>query len=334
MLRDVYLAGIGSALPPMESVDAAVAAGRYKAELAARTQQVSVTVAPDGTESPDLAVDAARLALRRAGGNPAQVAMLLHGMLAPPVAMWHGAGYIHRQLGLPAGGCAATDLDAGCATALIGLETASAYLRTRDEDELAVVTAADCWRLPMVDRWHTAACPFGDGGVAVVLSSRGGFARIAGAASLSEPFLEPINRGYDPFTADGAGHTRPIVLRERGGRGDDKVAQWSAVVKAVQGVVSEAVRRSGIDMSQIDHFVCPFIGYEQIAKQFLEPLSLDMSAVPWEFARRVGHIGAADPLVGLDHLVHTERVSWRYILVLGAGLGGIFNAMVIENPEA
>ncbi|WP_431727302.1 ketoacyl-ACP synthase III family protein [Verrucosispora sp. TAA-831] len=333
-MRDVYLAGIAAVLPPAEAADEAVAAGRYDAESAAKTRQLAVTVAPEGTESPDLAIDAARRALRQAGAGTADVTVLLHAMLAPPMPLWHAAGYIHRQLGLPAGACTATDLNAGCATALIGIQMASAMLRVREEREVALVTAADCWRFPMVDRWRTAATPFGDGGVAAVLSNRDGFARIAGAASLSEPFLEPINRGYDPYTADGAGHVEPVVLRNRGGRGGDPSAMLSAVVKVVQGVVSEAVRQAGIDMSQLDHFVSPFIGHDQIVRQFLQPLSLDMSQIPWELARRVGHIGAADPLVGLDHLVNVEKVSWRHILVLGAGLGGIFHAMVVENTCA
>ncbi|MER5539972.1 ketoacyl-ACP synthase III family protein [Streptomyces mirabilis] len=341
-MRDVYLAGVASVLPPAAPVSEAVAAGTYSAKAAAATQQLSVTVASAEQHSPDLAVSAARRALRQVRQSPPPISLVLHSMvLAPAGPLWHGAAYIHRELGIPAGRCIASDINSGCDSSLVSLELASAYLQTRGGDEFALVTAGECWRDPGVDRWSTATCPLGDGAAAAILSTQGGFARIAGAASFSDPELEPVSRGRNPFAADtgtppGNDHdtsAEPLRLRSRSGKVMETERLWAAMNNDVRGVVAEALGQAGIGMSEIDYAVCPFLGHDQVVKEFLEPLSLELKATPWEFARRVGHLGAADPLAGLNHLVNTEGVRWRHILLLGAGLGGIFSAMVLANSK-
>lgn len=331
-MGDVFLAGIAGVLPPTVSVDEALAAGAWTRREAAETQQLSVTVAPPEQHSPDLAVDAARLALQRAKRSPAQISLALHSMmLSPGGRLWHGAAYVHRQLGVPTGRCITSDLDCGCDSSLVAFELASAYLRGRDEEELALVTAADCWREPEVDRWRSSTCPFGDGAAAAVLSRKGGFARIAGISSLSDPDLEPVGRGLEPFTREHENPAGPVYLRSRGSEIVDAERIWPTVTKDVQHVVAAAAQQAGIAVSDLDHVVCPFLGHDLTKQEFLDPLSLDFTVTPWDFSRRVGHIGPADPLAGLDHLVNVEQVNWRYALLLAYGVGGIFTAVILES---
>ncbi|PXX58048.1 3-oxoacyl-[acyl-carrier-protein] synthase-3 [Nocardia tenerifensis] len=331
-MGDVFLAGIAGVLPPAVTGAEAIAAGAWTKRDAAETQQLSVTVAPADQYSPDLAVDAARLALERAELDPARVALALHSMmLTPGGKLWHGAPYIHRKLGIPAGQCIASDLDCGCASSLVALELATAYLATRDAGDLALVTAADCWREHEVDRWRTSNNPLGDGAAAAVVSRERGFARIAGAATSSNPELEPIGRGREPFSAEREKSTEPVYVRSRFEEIVDGEQIWRTVAGEVQSVVAKATEQAGIELADIDFVVCPFLGRELTLQQFLKPLSLDLAITPWEYSRRVGHIGPADPLAGLDHLVNTEGVHWRHILLLAHGMGGISSAVVLES---
>ncbi|MBF6330376.1 ketoacyl-ACP synthase III family protein [Nocardia transvalensis] len=331
-MGNVFLAGVGCVLPPAVPVAEAVAAGAWTKRDAADTQQLAVTVASDEQYSPDLAVDAARLALGRARRSPDKIALALHCMmLTPGGRLWHGAPYVHRQLGAPTGRCLASDLDAGCDGVLVALELASAYLAARNEDDLAIITAGDCWREHEVDRWRTSSNPFGDGAAAVVVSREAGFARIAGIASRSDPELEPIGRGLNPFAPEREKLTGPVYLRTRHEEIVDGERIWEAIAEDVRSVVRSATEQAGIALSDVDYVVCPFLGLQLTTQQFLAPLSIDLSITPWEFSRRVGHIGPADPLAGLDHLVNVERVRWRYILLLAHGLGGTTTAVVLES---
>nr|QHZ99338.1 keto-acyl ACP-synthase [Nocardia arthritidis] len=322
-------------LPEAVPVDEALAAGAWTKRDAADTQQLAVTIASSEQYSPDMAVDAARQALGRARLSPAKIGLALHCMmLTPGGRLWHGAPYVHRRLGALAGRCLASDLDAGCDGALVALELAAAYLAGRNDDELALITAGDCWREHEVDRWRTSSNPFGDGAAAVVVSRAAGFARIAGIASRSDPELEPIGRGLNPFSPEREKLTGPVYLRTRHEEIVDGERIWQVVADDVRSVVDSATEQAGIRLGDIDHVVCPFLGLQLTMQQFLTPLSLDSSITPWELSRRVGHIGPADPLVGLDHLVNVERVDWRYILLLAHGLGGTTTAVVLESTGA
>ncbi|WP_135231438.1 ketoacyl-ACP synthase III family protein [Nocardia sp. CS682] len=331
-MGNIFLAGVGCVLPSAVPAAEALAAGIWTKRDAIDTEQLAVTVAQDNQYSPDLAVAAARLALGQAGHSPANIALALHCMmLTPGGRLWHGAPYVHRQLGAPTGRCLASDLDAGCDGMLVALELACAYLEARDEDALALITAGDCWREHEVDRWRTSNNPFGDGAAAAVVSRAGGFARIAGIASFSDPELEPIGRGMDPFSPEREKLTGPVYLRTRHEEIVDGERIWKAVADDVRGAVTSATGQAGISLSDIDYVVCPFLGKQLTTMQFLDPLSLDLTITPWEFSRRVGHIGPADPMAGLDHLINTERVGWRYILLLAHGLGGTTTAVVLES---
>ncbi|GAB4585373.1 ketoacyl-ACP synthase III family protein [Nocardia sp. IFM 10818] len=334
-MSDVFISGIAADIPPFMPVSDALAAGAWTNREAAETQQISVTVAPRDQNSPDLAVTAAKLALERARSSPAQIALALHCMmLTPGGRLWHGAPYIHRGIGIPSGRCTTSDVNAGCDGALIAIELAAAFLKTREKHETALITAGDIWREHDVDRWRTSNNPFGDGAAATILSREGGFARIAGMASFSDPELEYIGRGKNPFTPERENSSGPVYLRTRHEEVLDGDRIMAALASDIRAVVEIATSQAGVKLSDIDFVVCPFLGRELTMQQFLKPLSLDLSITPWDFSRRVGHIGPADPLAGLDYLVNTQKATWQNILLLAHGLGGISTAVILESSDS
>ena len=72
-LDDLFVAGIGSWLPPAVDVAEAIADGRYDPEEEAANEYLSITVAGDEAP-PDMAVRAGRQALARSAIAPGDAA--------------------------------------------------------------------------------------------------------------------------------------------------------------------------------------------------------------------------------------------------------------------
>lgn len=190
--NDLYVAGTGVCIPPSVTVEAAIAMGRYDTDGAARSQHLSVTTAPANHRAPDFAVTAGLQALKRSGHTPDEIGILLHAVVIHAgIDAWNAASYV--QQGVGAGTCLATEVRSGCNGALVGLELACSHLAARPKETAALVTAADIFPEPLIDRWRTApGCIFGDGGAAAVVSGTAGFARIVAICTATDPALEAL----------------------------------------------------------------------------------------------------------------------------------------------
>ncbi|XUL94498.1 3-oxoacyl-[acyl-carrier-protein] synthase III C-terminal domain-containing protein (plasmid) [Streptomyces galilaeus] len=66
----------------------------------------------------------------------------------------------------------------------------------------------------------------------------------------------------------------------------------------------------------------------------LAPLGLPMSRSSWDFGRSVGHVGAADLIISLDHLVRTGELSpGDHVLLLSQGPGWISSSAVVTITD-
>src|ERR1051326_4476387 len=142
-LNDLFIAGLGSWLPP--AVDAAEAAtdGRYDPAEQAANEYLSITVA--GEEAPpDMAVRAGRQALAASGLTPGDIALLLHASLwYQGVDFWPAASYVHRQVLGEAAHVPAIDIHQMSNGSLAALELAASYLAADPGRRAALVTSAD-----------------------------------------------------------------------------------------------------------------------------------------------------------------------------------------------
>src|SRR6266511_1839006 len=76
-VQDVFFSGIGIYLPEIESVESAVARGLYPADEVAAVGYSGATVA-EGIPAPEMALRAARDALKNGGVSPDDLAALLY----------------------------------------------------------------------------------------------------------------------------------------------------------------------------------------------------------------------------------------------------------------
>ena len=175
---------------------------------------------------------------------------------------------------------------------------------------------------------------YGDAGSAVVLSRRPGIARIRSIASFTDPSLEGLQRGDEPFRMASVAAHRPVDIRLRKRQW---LTQRSAIEvngrngDAVSTVVKTALADAGLDLPDLARICAPHYGRRLLETQVLRPLGIREDRTMTELGLRVGHLGASDQIVALDHLLRTGEVTdGDHVLLLGIGVGMTWTAVVLE----
>ena len=333
--ENLYIAGLGSCLPPGRSAADAVAAGEFDAREHAEYQVRAVTVAPPGVPAVDLAVRAARQALDRSGVRAADVDLVLHAsMYHQGQDLWTPAHYIQREV--LGGGALALEVGQGANGGLAATELAASHLAARPGADAVLVTCADSFQLPGFDRWRSdSECVFGDGAAALVLSRRGGPLRLRSTASASDPELEPVFRGQDGWTTAPGSRPGPVDLRGRKqawlAGAPDVAAVMGGVTARMRGVVDRALTDAGVGLAEISLLVHANISTLLAEAQFHKPLGIDAGRTTLDWGRDIGHVGGADQLLGLNQLMSSGRArSGDLVLLIGAGMGFSWTAAVVE----
>ncbi|MGK8558334.1 hypothetical protein [Nocardia gipuzkoensis] len=190
----VFFAGVGSAEVGVVDVGEAVACGWWDEEVAERSGLVSVTVA-GGVPAPDLAVDAGRRALAGSGVDVGEIGGVFHTNVHPQGPDgWSAQHYVNRRtVNRPV---TSVEIRNGCIGFFSAVHLGACFLQADRGRSAVLVTAADNFGTPAVDRWRASRLfVLADGGGAVVLSKRGGFARLLAIDSVSDPELERQHRG-------------------------------------------------------------------------------------------------------------------------------------------
>jgi 3-oxoacyl-[acyl-carrier-protein] synthase-3 len=332
---NVFLAGIGTFLPERVTTAQAVTNGWYDEELRTESGMISVGVAGD-MPAPDMAVAAAREALKRSEHAPDDFAALLHTPVyhqGPEI--WSAPHYVlHQTLDRPV---PALEIRQGCLGMITSMRIAAQWLNTAAEQDAVLVTAGDNFSTAHIDRWRVSShYLLGDGGSAAALSRREGFARLRAVHSVSCPEAEVLHRGGEPLFPPSVTVGKRLDLEERS---DYIRAQWAAGVAPplfhLGDVVTEVVDRvladCGLRLDDIAKVAHSAVAVEQIRNGFLDPLGLDERRGTWEFNRTLGHSAGTDQIAGLEHLLDSGQVGpGDHVLLLAAAVGMEVGAAVVE----
>jgi 3-oxoacyl-[acyl-carrier-protein] synthase-3 len=335
-----WVTGVGLALGDEQTAEEAVALGLCDADWAERSQQIAVRVAPEDRPAPQLAADAAEMAMVMAAADPDNVGPVsYHYVLHGGVDAHNPAAYVQNEVGIAGGPFPITATSDGCHGALNGMIAAASYLVQQDcPRDLALVVGADRWDRGF-DRWGAGYdAPFGDGAGAVVLSRvPGGPLTMVSSATFSDPSLEPLYRGDAPWGLGHIGDGAPLDLgaRIRASIPDEETRL--DVHHRMGLVVAEAARAAlkdaGLDMEDPRHIVVPFGRRRVLERNYQAWLAcrwrqLETTAA---FGHRVGHLGAGDPLVGLAHLLNEHAIRpGQTVLLLSDGGGFSATAVVLR----
>jgi 3-oxoacyl-[acyl-carrier-protein] synthase-3 len=334
---DIYLAGVASWLPPREPIGQ----GRYEPGEQDEHDWESASVAGDDETVVGMAVRAGRLALERSGVDPAEVSLLLHAHTwFQGLDVWTAAAYIHHALLGENRSAAAIDLNQQCPGGVSALQLGADHLIADPGRRAVVVTTADRFSLPGLDRWHAEGPEFilGDGAAAMVLARGHGFARLLAARSVADTTLEPMSRGDNPFTLYSTAYPAPIdahartkAFLQKGIMGvDEVIARLNrGHADAVHGLLDEA----GLTVGDVSRFVFPNVGLRQLI-ELVEPLGIEVSQTTWELGRTTGHVGAADPINGLTYLLeHGQLRAGDRVMMVGIGAGFFWSGALVQCVE-
>lgn len=335
----LFIAGCASWLPPAMTAEQAVAEGHVTARDAARTGVEAVTVS-DGRSAPEMAALAARTALLRADCPPEDVGLVLHASLYDQGHdLWAPASYVQRRaLGAVPDQAPAMEVRQVSNGGMASLELASAYLRAGTERSAALLTSGDVFCPPGFHRWTSdPGTVYADGGAALVLSRSGGFARLVGLFSVSEPRLEGMHRGDAPFGPPEGGLRRVVDLdtckREflaRTGRAPAVAWVGGGQRRALTG----GLQALGLGIDDIARFVLPHLGGRRLAATFFQPFGIAPERSTWPWSRSIGHLGGGDQFAGLAHLVETKQVTGGdFVVLVGVGAGFSWSCAVAEVLE-
>ncbi|MCM9082450.1 MULTISPECIES: ketoacyl-ACP synthase III family protein [Streptomyces] len=324
-VQQIHVAGTGVYLPDrVMTAEEAVRLGRYTEQQRAEHEQISVRVADD-MSAPDMAVEAGRRALERSGHEAADIGLLIHvNVFHQGPDGWSPPHYIQRHvLGTDV---PALEIRQGCNGMLTAVDMAAAYLRSKP-CEAVLITSADNFSAPLVDRWQAhPGCVLGDGAAAVVLSKRPGVAELLALGQAALPDLEEMRRSGIPLFPPGAtvGTVMDFKVPTAHYRttGASLMEVGTRINDALSGVLKQTLADAALELSDITAVTHMNMAPQRVDERMLAPLGIDGSKSTTGFGRTVGHLGASDQFVGLDHLMSAGRLSsGNHVLMVGVGPG-------------
>ena len=326
----IYLRGNGIRLPATLTVQDAIDSGECEPKLVARTDVVSVAHSP-GESAAEMGVRAARQALARAGSTGEDVELILHATTYHQGQdLWPVGSYIQRE---PVrNSCLALEIRQMSNGGMAALDLAVRYLSPGKD---ALLTTADRFCLPGIDRWRTdPGTPYADGASAVVLSRRGGYARLLSLAINADSDLEPLHRGDEPMGLAPFEHRMPVDFEAAKHAFAKKFGLSFGINRANAGqaaAVEEALADADMKLGDADWVVLPHFGRRRLDVNYLRPYDIDPARTTWEWSRTVGHLGAGDQFAGLGHLVDTGQARpGQRVVLFGVGAGYSWGCAVVE----
>ncbi|MDW4572686.1 beta-ketoacyl-ACP synthase III [Microbacterium sp. M3] len=274
------------------------------------------------TDAIDLATDAAREAIERAGVDPSQVDAVIVATISNPKQTPAVSAIVADRVG--ANPAAAYDVNAACAGFAYGVAQADALIRAGAANYALVIGTEKLSDIvDPADR--SISFLLGDGAGAVVVGPS------------DTPGIGPTVWGSDGSKADAVGMNHTLTefrdgaapwptLRQEG----PTVFRW-AVWEMVK-VARQALEAAGVEASDLAAFI-PHQANMRIIDEFAKQLKLPETVVIGRDIETTGNTSAASiPLATHRLLEEHPELSGGLALQIGFGAGLVFGAQVVVLP--
>ena len=280
-------------------------------------------IAAEDQSTSDLALEAARVALDRAGLAAEDLDAIILATLTPDTYCPAGACYVQNLLG--ATNACAFDLSAACTGFVYGITVGSSLVRTGVHKNVLVLGAETLSRF--IDYTDRNTCIlFGDGAGAAVLSR----AEEGSDSRLLDHYLRSDGGGTDLIIMPGGGARRPSSHDTVDGKLHFLSMQGNDVfkfaTKSMQTLIETAIERNGLSVDDLD-LVVPHQVNSRIIDTVLRKVDIPEEKIYLNL-QRYGNTSAASVPMALHEAVEEGRVQAGSLVLLvafGAGLTWGYN---------
>ncbi|NDK23964.1 3-oxoacyl-ACP synthase [Streptomyces sp. TR1341] len=324
----------------LDTVADAVAGGRLEPDNAAKAGVDHVTVS-DRASGPELAVAAARTALKEANWDPAGLDLVLHTWFYyPGHEMWGPAHYVADQVG--AVNALPFSPQQGCNGGVLSLqEAALRLLGGLTGERRALITTGDRFCEPGFDRWRSDySMAYGDSGTAALVHAepdeRDEWA-VLSAVTTTAAELEGMLRGDRGFAAAPREHgpvvdirsTKKEFMRRRGFEVYGRIA-----APKVERALLTALDEAGLDAGdpRIRYYALPRLGDGVVEAAYVPVFEAHVKqAEDLRLGRGTGHLGCGDHFANLADMTGLGLVDPGDVVVLiGGGVGFTWTCVVVQ----
>jgi 3-oxoacyl-[acyl-carrier-protein] synthase-3 len=315
--RHATITGVGSSLPPRLVPNTWFEAQVDTTDewIRSRTGIEARHFADDGVVTSDLAVEAARIALRTAGIPAEQLDMIVCASVTGDTPFPATAVWVQEKLGLS---CPAFDVNAACAGFSYGLATATAFVESGMADTVLLIGAEVYSRiLDFTDRQTCVL--FGDGAGATVIqaSDRPGIeGTVLGAdGTAAEILLVPAGGSREPASAETVAASRHRIQMPNGRE------VFKRAVTEMAASCREVLEKNGHSPDDVDLLI-PHQANARIMVAVAERLGIPLERAVVDVAE-VGNTSAASIPIALDRACRAGRIHEGDLVLFtsfGAGL--------------
>ena len=280
-------------------------------------------IAAEDQSTSDLALEAARMALDRAGIAAEDLDAIILATLTPDTYCPAGACYVQNLLG--ATNACAFDLSAACTGFVYGITVGASLVRTGVHKNVLVLGAETLSRF--IDYTDRNTCIlFGDGAGAAVLSR----AEEGGDSRLLDHYLRSDGGGTELIIMPGGGARRPSSHDTVDGKLHFLSMQGNDVfkfaTKSMQTLIETAIERNGLSADDLD-LVVPHQVNSRIIDTVLRKVDIPEEKIYLNL-QRYGNTSAASVPMALHEAVEEGRIQEGSLVLLvafGAGLTWGYN---------
>jgi len=315
--RHATITGVGSSLPPRLVPNTWFEARIDTTDewIRSRTGIEARHFADDGVVTSDLAVEAARIALRTAGIPAEQLDMIVCASVTGDTPFPATAVWVQDKLELS---CPAFDVNAACAGFSYGLAAATAFVEAGMADTILLIGAEVFSRiLDFTDRQTCVL--FGDGAGATVIqaSERPGIeGTVLGAdGTAAEILLVPAGGSREPASAQTVAASRHDIQMPNGRE------VFKRAVTEMAAACREVLEKNGHTPEDVDLLI-PHQANARIMVAVAERLGIPIERAVVDVAE-VGNTSAASIPIALDRAYRAGRIKEGDLVLFtsfGAGL--------------
>jgi 3-oxoacyl-[acyl-carrier-protein] synthase-3 len=274
--------------------------------------------AADGEALTDIALEAGRMALSRAGLAPRRVALTILATSTPDHLLPPSAPLLAHRLGLPASG--AIDMAGACAGFLYALALADSFVAARGCVVLVVAANILSRRIDPQDRASSVLFADAAGAVLLAPSTR----RRAGVLGVK---LASDGAAYDLIKIEAGGSRKPfhpgLAPAETLMRISDGAAVFTKAVAMMADSSRAALEEARLAVADVTHWI-PHQANHRIIEAARKQIGIDPARV-LSTVETFGNSSAASIPFTLSHAAETRSYAPGDVLLLsaaGAGLTG------------